>query len=83
MNILNKILEKLLLNFIKIYCFFSPFFYRNVCRFNPTCSNYAIKSISEHGPFKGVYKSVIRLLKCHPFGGHGYDHVAKKVNKIK
>ena len=83
MKILNKILVKLLLNFKKIYSFFSPFFYRSTCRFNPTCSNYAIQSISKYGPFKGVYKSVIRLLKCHPFGKHGFDTINEKVNKIK
>ena len=81
MNILKKIFIKLLFYLINIYRFFSPFFYRNVCRFNPTCSNYAIKSILNNGPIIGTYKSIIRISKCHPFGGHGFDPIKKKINK--
>ncbi len=83
MEILNKILVKLLINFIKIYRFFSPFFYRGSCRFNPTCTDYAIQSISKYGPIVGIYKSTIRLSKCHPFGKYGFDPVNTKVNKTK
>ena len=81
MKILNKILVKLLIKFIKIYCFFSPFFYRGTCRFNPTCTDYTIQSISKYGPIIGIYKSIIRLLKCHPFGKHGFDPLSEKVKK--
>ena len=81
MKILNKILVKLLIKFIKIYCFFSPFFYRGTCRFNPTCTDYTIQSISKFGPIIGIYKSAIRLSKCHPFGKHGFDPLSEKVKK--
>ena len=81
MKILNKILEKVLINIIKIYCFFSPFFYRGVCRFNPTCTDYTIQSILKYGPIIGIYKSTIRLSKCHPFGKHGFDPLSGKVKK--
>ena len=81
MKILNKILVKLLIKFIKIYRFFSPFFYRGTCRFNPTCTDYTIQSISKYGPIIGIYKSAIRLLKCHPFGKHGFDPLSEKVKK--
>ena len=83
MKILNKILVKLLIKFIKIYCFFSPFFYRGTCRFNPTCTDYTIQSISKYGPIVGICKSAIRLLKCHPFGKQGFDPLVDKVNKTK
>ena len=81
MKILNKILVKLLVQFIKIYRFFSPFFYRGTCRFNPTCTDYTIQSISKFGPIIGIYKSAIRLSKCHPFGKHGFDPLSEKVKK--
>ena len=81
MNILSNILKKFLIKIIKIYNFFSPFFYKNVCRFTPPCSQYAIKSISKYGPVIGTYKSFIRILKCNPFGNHGNDPVGKKIIK--
>ena len=41
------------------------------CRFVPTCSEYAIEAIKKHGPFKGLYLAVRRILRCHPWGGVG------------
>ena len=41
----------------------------------PICSEYAIEAIKKHGPFKGLYLAVRRLLRCHPWGGSGYDPV--------
>ena len=46
-----------------------------MCRFTPTCSNYAIEAIKKHGPFKGTWLAVKRILRCHPWGGSGYDPV--------
>ena len=45
------------------------------CRFVPTCSEYAVQAIKKHGPFKGLYLAVRRILRCHPCGGSGYDPV--------
>ena len=45
------------------------------CRFTPTCSQYSVESIKKYGPIKGIYISLIRILKCHPWGGSGYDPV--------
>jgi hypothetical protein len=45
------------------------------CRFTPTCSQYALEAFRKYGPFKGLYLSVRRILRCHPWGGSGYDPV--------
>lgn len=45
------------------------------CRYTPTCSQYAIDAIKKYGPFKGGYLAIKRILKCHPWGGSGYDPV--------
>ena len=48
------------------------------CRFEPSCSNYMIEAIAVHGAVKGVLLGLWRLLRCHPFGAHGYDPVPAK-----
>ena len=52
----------------------SPFF-PSTCRYNPTCSNYAIDAIKLKGPFVGFWLALKRISKCHPCGGTGYDPV--------
>jgi putative membrane protein insertion efficiency factor len=43
------------------------------CRFHPTCSQYAIDAITQYGLFRGSWKAIKRIAKCHPWGGQGYD----------
>lgn len=45
------------------------------CRFTPTCSQYAIEALRKHGPIRGLYLAVRRILRCNPWGGSGYDPV--------
>jgi len=48
------------------------------CRFEPTCSHYAIQAIEEWGVIKGSWLGTKRIFRCHPWGGHGYDPIPKK-----
>ncbi|MCK9325989.1 MAG: membrane protein insertion efficiency factor YidD [Bacteroidales bacterium] len=48
---------------------------RSSCRYVPTCSNYFIEAVKKYGPFKGGYLGIKRILRCNPWGGHGYDPV--------
>jgi len=45
------------------------------CRFQPTCSAYALEALDRHGPLRGVCLVVLRLSRCHPWGGWGFDPV--------
>ena len=45
------------------------------CRFHPTCSGYAIDAIRHHGPGRGGWLALRRIIRCHPWGGQGYDPV--------
>jgi uncharacterized protein len=51
---------------------FSPLVGRN-CRFQPTCSAYALEALERHGALRGAWLTLRRLLRCHPFGGSGFD----------
>jgi putative membrane protein insertion efficiency factor len=46
-----------------------------VCRFEPSCSHYAITAIEQHGLLRGLRLALVRVSKCHPFGPHGVDPV--------
>lgn len=50
-----------------------------VCRFSPTCSAYAIDAIRWYGAGRGSLKAAWRILRCNPWGGHGFDPAVKRV----
>ena len=45
------------------------------CRYDPTCSQYFLDAVELHGPWKGSWLGLRRILRCHPWGGCGYDPV--------
>jgi len=72
---MRKIIISPFVLLIKIYqIIISPAIGSN-CRFNPTCSNYAIESLKKHGLVIGLYYSIRRISKCHPWGKTGNDPV--------
>ena len=81
-----NIFTNLLIKFIKTYKFLISPLLGNSCRYFPTCSDYSIESLKTFGFFKGIYKSVKRILSCHPIrslgGGEGFDPVNKDM-KVK
>ena len=45
------------------------------CRFDPSCSAYALEALEQHGAVRGSWLTLRRLSRCHPWGGHGWDPV--------
>ncbi|MBN2694450.1 membrane protein insertion efficiency factor YidD [bacterium] len=52
-----------------------------VCKYYPTCSNYALEAFQEFNWFKALILSIWRVLRCNPFSKGGYDPIPKKNNK--
>ncbi len=78
MNILKKIIVFVLVGIVRFYQRAISPLYPATCRYTPTCSQYMIDAIKEHGIFKGTWMGLKRIGRCHPWGGSGYDPVPKK-----
>ncbi len=68
-------MKKIALYVIKLYRNYLSPMKLQCCRFYPSCSQYAIEAIEKHGVMSGAWKSVKRLVRCHPFSAGGYDPV--------
>lgn len=73
-----KAVSLLLLVLIRGYQLLVSPFFPPACRYLPTCSEYARQAVSAHGPVKGAWLALRRLLRCHPWAGWGYDPVPEK-----
>ena len=71
-------MKKLFIKLIRLYQNYISPLTPPTCRFEPTCSNYAVEAISEYGALKGTWLGTKRILKCHPFHAGGYDPVPPK-----
>ncbi|MDB9762322.1 membrane protein insertion efficiency factor YidD [Alphaproteobacteria bacterium] len=68
-------IKTIFVNIIKLYQYtISPLLGPH-CRFNPTCSNYAIESIKKHNILKALFIIIKRISRCHPWGKSGDDPV--------
>ena len=60
---------------VRLYQILLSPFIGNQCRFHPSCSNYALEAIEQHGALRGCWLAVCRLGRCHPFHPGGFDPV--------
>ena len=75
MRYLKEIISCLLRALIIVYQYILSPIVGPSCRFQPTCSEYGLESIKLHGPFFGTVLAIRRLIRCNPWGRHGYDPV--------
>ena len=79
----EKIIRKIIIWLIVVYqktlspdhSFWRYIIGKRICRFHPTCSDYAIESIEKYGVIKGIPMALRRIGRCHPFNPGGYDPV--------
>ncbi len=71
-------MNRVLIAFIKVYQYtLSPMLGQR-CKYYPSCSNYAIGALREHGAIRGTGLAAWRLLRCNPFSNGGYDPVPSR-----
>lgn len=74
----SLILGRFFASFIRCYQLTIGLLLPKVCRFEPSCSSYAIEALTRFGLFKGGILSIKRILRCHPFSPGGYDPIEPK-----
>lgn len=75
MKIIREALSAIIIVMIKVYQWIISPLIGPKCRYTPTCSQYSIQAIQKHGLAKGIWLTIKRVGRCHPWGGHGYDPV--------
>ncbi|MFQ5455775.1 MAG: membrane protein insertion efficiency factor YidD [Nitrospirota bacterium] len=73
-------MKKIFISIINLYQLCVSPLSSPVCRYIPTCSVYAKDAIERYGLIKGLFLTILRLLRCHPFHPGGYDPVKKNLN---
>ena len=68
-------MKTILFGLIRGYRYFISPLFPPTCRFQPTCSQYALEAISSYGSIRGSWLAINRILRCHPFHPGGYDPV--------
>lgn len=71
----KEILSLPLILLVRFYQKFISPYKPSCCRFTPTCSQYALEALRKYGPIKGSWLAFKRIIRCHPWGGSGYDPV--------
>ncbi|GHT79169.1 putative membrane protein insertion efficiency factor [Bacteroidia bacterium] len=68
-------IKYLLIGLVKFYRYSISPLTPASCRYTPTCSQYAIEALQKYGALKGGWLALKRILRCHPWGGDGFDPV--------
>ena len=78
MTLIKSIISNFFIYLIKVYQIsISPFF-GSTCKYYPSCSQYAIDTLSIYNPIKSLFYIISRIVRCNPFSKGGYDPAGKK-----
>ena len=75
-------MKYLLITLVKTYRFLLSPWLGSACRFEPTCSLYALQALERHGAAAGTYLTARRLVRCHPWCAGGLDPVPERVSGL-
>jgi putative membrane protein insertion efficiency factor len=76
-------MKRLLLMAIRLYQLTLSALFGPCCRYEPTCSCYAAVCVERFGVLRGAWLGLKRLLRCHPWGGHGFDAPPELAERTK
>ena len=68
-------MRRLIIGLIQIYRRYVSPMLPPTCRYEPSCSLYTVQAIERYGLFRGLFKGILRVLRCHPFARGGFDPV--------
>ncbi len=74
-------MKYIFIGIIRLYQYIISPLLPNSCRYYPTCSQYSIQALQKHGLMKGLWLSVKRISRCHPWHEGGYDPVPDSKSK--
>ena len=79
---ISRLLTAMIVGLVRAYQVVLSPLLGDCCRFTPTCSRYCIEAVRIHGPFKGSWLTLRRLLRCRPYGPSGYDPVPPPASRM-
>ena len=78
MALFKSFITNSFINLIRVYQIFISPFLGNTCKYYPSCSQYAIDTLSIYNPIKSLFLIISRIVRCNPFSKGGYDPAGKK-----
>lgn len=70
---IRRLASKMIVLVVMVYRATLGYLLGGQCRFQPTCSQYMLDAVEKHGPWRGAWKGIKRICRCHPFCRGGYD----------